>query len=74
VAVAALFYSQAAAIAADVRSLSSALALPAADLERQFLDYPNRGELTPMPRAELLIYRLYEIITVDGYAYKAGDQ
>lgn len=70
-AVAALFYGQAAVNTADIATLSSALDLPAAELESLFLDYPNRGGLVPMPPMEPLIYRLYEIVMVYGYAYKA---
>ncbi|KAL9637046.1 MAG: hypothetical protein Q9164_002445 [Protoblastenia rupestris] len=70
-AVAALFYGQAAATPADLNTLATTLSLPLEDLERQFLDNPNRGGTVAMPPVEPLIYRLYEIVQVFGYAYKA---
>jgi cyanate lyase len=71
VAVAALFYGQAQASAADVKKLSKILGADHALLSKQLLGFPDRGRAGPMPPVEPLIYRLYEIVQNYGYAYKA---
>ncbi|KAE9373907.1 cyanate hydratase [Stipitochalara longipes BDJ] len=71
VAVAALFYGQAQASAADVQKLSEILSVPEDKLASQLLGFPDRGRAGPMPPVEPLIYRLYEIVQNYGYAYKA---
>jgi cyanate lyase len=71
VAVAALFYGQAAASQEDVEKLSNLLGIPMPALESQMLGFPDRGRAGPMPPVEPLIYRLYEIVQNYGYAYKA---
>ncbi|KFY40510.1 hypothetical protein V494_03460 [Pseudogymnoascus sp. VKM F-4513 (FW-928)] len=71
VAVAALFYGQAAASQEDVEKLSKILGIPLPALEAQLLGFPDRGRAGPMPPVEPLIYRLYEIVQNYGYAYKA---
>ncbi|PSS12856.1 hypothetical protein M430DRAFT_60050 [Amorphotheca resinae ATCC 22711] len=71
VAVAALFYGQAAASPEDVTKLSALLGVPEATLRSQLLGFPDRGRAGPMPPVEPLIYRLYEIVQNYGYAYKA---
>lgn len=71
VAVAALFYGQAAASQEDVEKLSNLLGIPLPALEAQLLGFPDRGRAGPMPPVEPLIYRLYEIVQNYGYAYKA---
>ncbi|KAB8296670.1 hypothetical protein EYC80_002094 [Monilinia laxa] len=71
VAVAALFYGQAQASAADIEKLSQILDVPQAKLEAELGGFPDRGRAGPMPPVEPLIYRLYEIVQNYGYAYKA---
>jgi cyanate lyase len=71
VAVAALFYGQAAASPEDVSKLSNILGVPEDKLAEQLLGFPDRGRAGPMPPVEPLIYRLYEIVQNYGYAYKA---
>jgi len=71
VAVAALFYGQAAASPEDVSKLSNLLGIPEDKLAEQLLGFPDRGRAGPMPPVEPLIYRLYEIVQNYGYAYKA---
>ncbi|KAF3760283.1 cyanase [Cryphonectria parasitica EP155] len=71
VAVAALFYGQAQASAADVEKLSDLLGLQKEILAPQLMGFPDRGRSGPMPPVEPLIYRLYEIVQNYGYAYKA---
>ncbi|RAL58417.1 hypothetical protein DID88_005122 [Monilinia fructigena] len=71
VAVAALFYGQAQASAADIEKLSQILDVPQAKLEVELGGFPDRGRAGPMPPVEPLIYRLYEIVQNYGYAYKA---
>ncbi|KAG4029212.1 hypothetical protein MFRU_017g01480 [Monilinia fructicola] len=71
VAVAALFYGQAQASAADIEKLSQILDVPQSKLEAELGGFPDRGRAGPMPPVEPLIYRLYEIVQNYGYAYKA---
>ncbi|QSZ36942.1 hypothetical protein DSL72_009033 [Monilinia vaccinii-corymbosi] len=71
VAVAALFYGQAQASAADIEKLSRILDVPRSKLEAELGGFPDRGRAGPMPPVEPLIYRLYEIVQNYGYAYKA---
>lgn len=71
VAVAALFYGQAAASAEDIQKLSTVLGIPKDKLESQLQGFPDRGRTIDMPPKEPLIYRLYEIVQNYGYAYKA---
>ncbi|KAJ4425263.1 Cyanate hydratase [Gnomoniopsis sp. IMI 355080] len=71
VAVAAIFYGQATASAADVEKLSELLGLQKEVLAPQLMGFPDRGRAGPMPPVEPLIYRLYEVIQNYGYAYKA---
>ena len=70
VAVAALFFGQAAASPADLDVLARELALPREQLRAQYA-VPHRGSATEMPPREPLIYRLYEIVQTYGLAYKA---
>ncbi|KAH7042070.1 cyanate lyase C-terminal domain-containing protein [Macrophomina phaseolina] len=71
VAVAALFYGQAAASEDDIKNLSEILEVPAEKLTAQLAGHPDRGRTMEMPPREPLIYRLYEIVQNYGYAYKA---
>ncbi|EKG20503.1 Cyanate lyase [Macrophomina phaseolina MS6] len=71
VAVAALFYGQAAASEEDIKNLSEILEVPAEKLTAQLAGHPDRGRTMEMPPREPLIYRLYEIVQNYGYAYKA---
>ncbi|KAF7909422.1 uncharacterized protein EAF01_003140 [Botrytis porri] len=71
VAVAALFYGQSQASAADIEKLSQILDVPQSKLEAELGGFPDRGRAGPMPPVEPLIYRLYEIVQNYGYAYKA---
>lgn len=68
---AALFYGQATASAADVDKLSQVLDIPKEVLAPTLMGFPDRGRSGPMPPVEPLIYRLYEVIQNYGYAYKA---
>jgi cyanate lyase len=68
VAVAALFYGQAAASRQDLALLHEALGV---DVSPHFDGFPNRGHSIEMPPKEPLIYRLYEIVQNYGLAYKA---
>ena len=71
VAVAAIFYGQAKASAADIEKLSQLLLIARPTLEKQLYGWPDRGRSIEMPPKEPLIYRLYEIVQNYGYAYKA---
>jgi len=71
VAVAALFYGQAKASEADIKTLSSLLELDEATLTEQLASWPDRGRTLDMPPKEPLIYRLFEIIQNYGYPFKA---
>ncbi|KAI9785350.1 MAG: Cyanate hydratase [Geoglossum umbratile] len=71
VAVAALFYGQAQASAADISKLSEVLDIPHAQLQSQLSGFPDRGHTVDLPPKEPLIYRLFEIVQNYGYAYKA---
>jgi cyanate lyase len=74
VAVAAMFYGQAAASASDVQLLEATFELTRAQvvqLNREMTSFPDRGHSMPMPPREPLIYRLYEIVQNYGMAYKA---
>lgn len=52
--------------------LSKTLDVPLSALEEAFGDhfFPDRAKLTELPPRDPLIYRLYEIVQVYGYAYK----
>ena len=52
--------------------MSKTLDVPLEDLEEAFGDhfFPDRAKLVEMPPRDPLIYRLYEIVQVYGYAYK----
>jgi len=73
VAVAALFYGQAAASPQDIERLCSILELSPGDLDKtEITGLPDRGKtLADMPPREPMIYRLFEIVQNYGYAYKA---
>ncbi|KAI4209259.1 MAG: hypothetical protein LQ351_007799 [Letrouitia transgressa] len=71
VAVAAIFYGQAAPFGQEVLKLSSVLSIPFQQLESEIAGFPFRGQAMEMPPKEPLIYRLYEIVMNYGYAYKA---
>ncbi|KAI5285539.1 Cyanate hydratase [Ascosphaera acerosa] len=73
VAVAALFYGNARASAADLDALAALLELDRAALGAQMGGFPDRGRASasPMPPRDPLVYRLYEIVQNYGYAYKA---
>jgi cyanate lyase len=68
VAVAALFYGQAAASPQDLQLLHEALGV---SIAAEYDGCPNRGHSIEMPPKEPLIYRLYEIVQNYGLAYKA---
>lgn len=70
VAVAALFFGQAAASPKDLEILSTTFGIPLRDLKAAYA-IPHRGSSIEMPPREPLIYRLYEIIQNYGLAYKA---
>jgi cyanate lyase len=71
VSTAAIFYGQAQASEADIKSLSSLLNIDHSLLASQLYGIPDRGRTLDMPPREPLIYRLFEIIQNYGYAYKA---
>jgi cyanate lyase len=71
VAVAALFYGQAKASEADIKTLSSLLEIDEATLTEQLSSWPDRGRTLDMPPKEPLIYRLFEIVQNYGYPFKA---
>ncbi|GAA6011092.1 hypothetical protein JCM10207_005493 [Rhodosporidiobolus poonsookiae] len=70
--VASVFYGQAKPLKEDVSGLARVLGLPETaiwrDLGNHF--YPERGQVTPMPPTDPVLYRLYEIILVYGYPLK----
>lgn len=68
---AALFYGQAKASAADIVALSKLFEIEHEDLNRELAGWPDRGHAAPMPPREPLMYRLYEIVQNYGLAYKA---
>jgi cyanase len=55
-----------------LKSLSKTLDVPLSSLENAFGDhfFPDRAKLVEMPPRDPVIYRLYEIVQVYGYAYK----
>jgi len=55
-----------------LKNLSKTLDIPLPNLEEAFGDhfFPDRAKLVEMPPRDPLIYRLYEIVQVYGYAYK----
>jgi cyanase len=55
-----------------LKSLSKTLDIPLSSLENTFGDhfFPDRAKLVEMPPRDPVIYRLYEIVQVYGYAYK----
>jgi cyanate lyase len=69
--VAALFYGQAKASEADIKTLSSLLEIDEATLTEQLASWPDRGRTLDMPPKEPLIYRLFEIVQNYGYPFKA---
>ena len=69
---AAIFYGQAQTTPEDVEKLSSALGIDHAQLTKELAGYPFRGQVMDMPPREPLIYRLYEIVQIYGYAFKAS--
>jgi cyanate lyase len=71
VAVAALFYGQAKATAADIKALASVLDIDEKTLNSQLGGWPDRGRSIDMPPKDPLVYRLYEIVQNYGLAYKA---
>src|SRR5436190_9792402 len=56
----------------DLKALSRVLDVPLDALEDTFGEhfFPDRAKLVEMPPRDPLIYRLYEIVQVYGYAYK----
>ncbi|GAA6033476.1 hypothetical protein JCM8097_001417 [Rhodosporidiobolus ruineniae] len=70
--VAALFYGQAKPLKEDLTKLAKVLGLPETILTKELGDhfYPERGQVTPMPPTDPVLYRLYEIILVYGYPIK----
>jgi cyanate lyase len=69
--VAALFYGQARATAQEARKIVSKLGVKDRKACEQFLTaFPNKG-LGPVVPTDPLIYRLYEILQVYGYPFKA---
>lgn len=73
VAVAAIFYGQAKPSPEDLEKLSSLLgvshSLLDSSLGAEF--FPDRAKMMEMPPKDPLIYRLYEIVLVYGYAFKS---
>ncbi|BGP20691.1 hypothetical protein JCM10213_001062 [Rhodosporidiobolus nylandii] len=71
--VAAVFYGQAKPTKEDIAALSKALGLTNGALHKELGDqfFPERGQLTPMPPTDPLLYRLYEIILTYGYPLKS---
>jgi cyanate lyase len=55
-----------------LKGLSRTLDVPLSALEDTFGEhfFPDRAKLTELPPRDPLIYRLYEIVQVYGYAYK----
>src|SRR5947207_16013293 len=56
----------------DLKALSKVLEVPLDVLEDTFGEhfFPDRAKLVEMPPRDPVIYRLYEIVQVYGYAYK----
>ncbi|GAA5837788.1 hypothetical protein JCM11251_002322 [Rhodosporidiobolus azoricus] len=70
--VASVFYGQAKPLKEDVVKLAKVLGLPQTDFDKALGDqfFPERGQVTPMPPTDPVLYRLYEIILVYGYPIK----
>ena len=70
--VSALFYGQAQATAAEARKIVARLGLGRnrKEVESFLVAFPNKG-LGPVVPTDPLIYRLYEIMQVYGYPFKA---
>ena len=70
--VSALFYGQAQATAAEARKIVARLGLGRSrkEVESFLVAFPNKG-LGPVVPTDPLIYRLYEIMQVYGYPFKA---
>jgi cyanate lyase len=70
--VSALFYGQAQATAAEARKIIARLGLGRnrKEVESFLVSFPNKG-LGPVVPTDPLIYRLYEIMQVYGYPFKA---
>ncbi|GAA5884191.1 hypothetical protein JCM6882_002173 [Rhodosporidiobolus microsporus] len=70
--VASVFYGQAKPLKEDIAHLSKVLGLPQTAVEHDLGEqyFPERGQVTPMPPTDPVLYRLYEIILVYGYPIK----
>ncbi|GAA5974605.1 hypothetical protein JCM11641_007021 [Rhodosporidiobolus odoratus] len=70
--VAAVFYGQAKPLKEDITALVRVLGAPSGSLQSELGDhyFPERGQVTPMPPTDPVLYRLYEIILVYGYPIK----
>lgn len=71
--VASVFYGQAKPAPEDIKALSETLGIEKDTLESHLGEgyYPNRCDLTELPPRDPTIYRLYEMVTNFGPAYKA---
>ncbi|GAA5869250.1 hypothetical protein JCM8547_005177 [Rhodosporidiobolus lusitaniae] len=71
--VASVFYGQAKPLKEDLHKLASVLGLPESSLQSELSEehfWPKRGQVTPLPPTDPVLYRLYEIILVYGYPIK----
>ncbi|GAA5908107.1 hypothetical protein JCM5296_002229 [Sporobolomyces johnsonii] len=70
--VAAVFYGQAKPLKEDLEKLANVLGLPLTSLNKALGEhyFPERGQVTPMPPTDPLMYRLYEALLVYGFPIK----